>query len=66
LSYALLSAHEKGKAIRLRLLKLEGCKIREETRALLEDAVVKSQPNMRIDFGLIDEIDSGKKRVCCC
>jgi len=33
---------------------------------MLEDAVMKSQPNMRIDFGILDDVDHGKKHVFCC
>ena len=65
LAAGLTTAHERGKAINLRLLKLEGCKIREETRMMLEDAVSKNQPSMRVDFGRLDEVDNGKKGVCC-
>jgi hypothetical protein len=66
LADGLKSAHEKGKAIKLRHLKLEGCKIKEDARLMLEDAVTKTQPTMRVDFGPIDDIDLAKKRVFCC
>ena len=65
LADGLKTAHERGKAIKLRVLKLEGCKIKEETRLMLEDAVTKSQPTMRVDFGRLDQVDNGKKGVCC-
>ena len=66
LAEGLKSAHEKGKAIKLRMLKLEGCKIKEDARLMLEDAVTKTQPTMKIDFGPIDVADAAKKRAFCC
>jgi hypothetical protein len=67
LADGLKTAHDKGRAIKLRSLKLEGCKIKEDARLMLEDAVMKTQPTMRIDFGPLDEADDGKKlKVFCC
>ena len=66
LAEGLKAAHEKNKPIKLRTLKLEGCKIKDDVKQMLEDTAAKTQPNLRIDFGPIDVADAAKKRAFCC
>jgi hypothetical protein len=58
---------ENGTVSRLKVLKLVNCKIKKETREMLEDVFAKSlHPCPKLDFGGHDMTDSGQKSCFCC
>ncbi len=59
-----LLAHDKGNfQIKLKSLKLASCKIKNETKEMLEDTFAKCHSSSRLDFGL--EVDSSKRFQLC-
>ena len=65
LAAGLRLALEKNQIIKLRALKLASCKIKEETKKMLEDTAHNCNPSLKIDFGH-DETDTKRKRAICC
>ncbi len=62
----LLLAHEKASfPIKLRSLKLASCKIKKETREMLEDTFAKCHSSTKLEFGKEDDSSKSGKRWFC-